>query len=40
VPFPIERKKDKKKKTYTGNSTALATMAANAPQADPIKSNA
>ena len=27
-------------KTYTGNSAALATMAANVPQADPIKSDA
>jgi len=27
-------------KIYTGNSAALATMAANAPHADPIKSNA
>ena len=27
-------------KIYTGNAAALATMAANAPHADPIKSNA
>ena len=27
-------------KIYTGNSAALATIAANAPHADPIKSNA
>jgi hypothetical protein len=27
-------------KIYTGNSAALATMAANAPHADPVKSNA
>jgi len=27
-------------KIYTGNSAALATMAANAPHAEPVKSNA
>ena len=31
---------NKRGKTYTGNSAALATMAANAPHADTIKSNA